>query len=628
MKNNFKKYFSFILILTTVFFTTVPFFSLAQKLTATASATSIGLNNSIQVTYSLSGGKSEGFQQPSFSNFSVIGTSITSGGGMTMYINGKKVQDGGGSENWIYTILPAKAGKFTIGPAKVKVNGQWISSNSLTIDVSNTGSTSNNQQQNKQSQQTQAAGTSADDLFVKVFADKTSVMQGEQLTVTYKIYTRIPVSQYAIQKLPSFSGFWSYDLMKDKEKAVQYNETVNGQKYVVAEIRKVALFPQKSGKLSVDPLEVECIAQILVKKKANNPFGNFFNDPFFNDPFFQNAFSSGYQEVKKTLKSNPLNIIVTGLPAGQPDDFCGLVGSLKMEATLDKSEVKANDAVNLTVTLSGKGNLNLIDNLNIEFPPDFEVYDPQISENISSGNEISGSKTFTYLIIPRTPGNFTLKPVTLSYYDKSRRTYVSLSSGEIALKVGKGDGSGGAYSSSGGKEDIKYIGNDIKFIDNKVFEVHPAGYFFFGSGLYLFLLLLAVALFIAVIILMRRYIKLQSNTSLLKHKRATKVALKRLKKANTFMKASQRENFYQELSKALWGYVCDKFSIPVCELSLDAARKTLSEKNIDETIRNKFIEILDDCEFARFAPAEASVGMEKLYNEAIEIISKTERELK
>jgi len=628
MKKNLEKYFRFILLISTVFFTAGPNYSYAQKLTATASATSMGLNNSIQVTYSLSDGKSEGFQQPSFSNFSVISTSKTYGGGMTMYINGKKVQDGGGSESWIYTIVPAKAGKFTIEPAKVKVNGQWISSNSLTIDVSNTGSASNNQQQGKQTQQTQTAGASADDLFVKVFADKTSVVQGEQLTVTYKIYTRIPVSQYAIQKLPSFSGFWSYDLMKDKDKAVQYNETVNGQKYVVAEIRKVALFPQKSGKLSVDPLEVECIAQILVKKKANNPFGNFFNDPFFNDPIFQNAFGSGYQEVKKKLKSNPLNITVTDLPAGKPDDFCGLVGSLRLEAKLDKSEIKANDAVNLTVTLSGKGNLNLIDNLNIEFPPDFEVYDPQISEDIASGNEISGSKTFTYLIIPRTPGNFTLKPITLSYFDKSKRNYVSLTSGDISLKVGKGDGSGGAYSSSGGKEDVKYIGNDIKFIDNKIFEVFPSGYFFFASRLYLFLLVLAVALFIAFIILMRRYIKLQSNASLLKHKRATKVALKRLKKANTFMKANQRENFYQELSRALWGYVCDKFSILVCELSLDAAHQTLSEKNIDENIRNKFIEILDNCEYARFAPAEATLGMEKLYNEAIEIISKTERELK
>ncbi len=630
METRFRKYSQVFVIILWMIFAVFPVFSFAQKLTAKASSTSMGLNNSIQVTYSLTGGQSESFQPPAFSNFSVISSSRTSGGGMTMYINGQLVQSGGGSENWIYTIVPAKAGKFTIEPAKVKVKGQWISSNSLTIDVSNTGTASNNPQQNKQAQQTQTQTTdaSASDLFVKVFADKTKVMQGEQLTVTYKIYTRIPVSQYVIQKLPSFSGFWSYDLMKDKDKAVQYNETVNGQKYVVAEIRKVALFPQKSGTLSIDPLEVECIAQVLVKQKANNPFGNFFNDPFFNDPFFQNAFGSGYQEVKKKLKSNPLSISVSDLPGARPDDFCGLVGSLSMSAKLDKTEVKANDAVNLSITLSGKGNLNLIDKLNIDFPPDFEVYDPQVTENISSGNEISGSKTFTYLIIPRTPGNFKLKPVTLSYFDKGKRNYVSLTSGELNLKVGKGDGSGGSYSGSTNKEDIKYIGSDIKYIENKNFAVYPKGYFFFGSGLYITLLFLPVALFIAFVILMRRYIKLQSNTSLLKHKRATKVALKRLKQANTFMKANQRESFYQELSRALWGYICDKFSIPMSELSLDTARETLSGKNIDESIRNKFIEILDNCEFARFAPAEITGSMENVYNEAVEIISKTERELK
>ncbi len=628
MKGIISTYKHFALIIVTIAFFAVPEISFAQKFTASASSSSAGLNNSIRITYTLSDAQAESFQAPSFSGFNANGPYNSSSSNIS-FIGGKSVVQS--TQSWIYTIAPTKAGKFTIEPAKVKVNGKWISSNTLTIEVANTGTASGNQQQQqqtKQNQQTTSAEASATDLFVKVFADKTNVMQGEQLTVTYKIYTRIPVSQYAIQKLPSFSGFWSYDLMKNKEQAVQYNETVNGQKYTVAEIRKVALFPQKSGKLTVDPLEVEALAHILVKKKANNPFGNFFNDPFFNDPFFQNAFTSGYQEVKKTLKSNALAINVTALPAGQPEDFCGLVGNLNMEATLDKNEVKANDAVTLTVKISGKGNLNLIDNLNIEFPPDFEVYDPQITENISSGNEIAGSKTFSYLIIPRTQGTFKLNPITLSYYDKNKKSYTTLSSGEINLKVGKGDGSGGAYSSSTNKEDIKYIGSDIKFIENKDFEVFPGGYFFFGSAWYWFLLVLPVMLFIAFVILMRRYIKLQSNTALLKNMRATKVALKRLKQANIFMKSNERNNFYQELSRALWGYICDKFSIPLSELSLDTARETLANKNIEENIRTKFIEILDDCEFARFAPAEATKGMETLYNEAMDIISKTERELK
>ncbi len=617
----------FILILLTV----SPFCSFAQKLTATASSTTMATNNSIQVTYSLSGGKSESFQQPSFNGFSIIGfTTSTGGSGMTIYYNGKKVDAGGGNESWMFTVVPAKTGKITIDPAKVKVKGQWISSNTLTIDVSKAAAGTTNTKQ-PTTQQTQASGdVSSNDLFVKAYADKSSVMLGEQITVTYKIYTRIPITQYAIQKLPSFTGFWSNDLMKGVEKAKQYNETVNGQKYLVAEIRKVALFPQKSGKLTVDPLELDCVAEIQVKSKAANPFSGFFNDPFFNDPFFQNQFSFGYQQVKKSLKSNGLSINVTDLPSkDKPDDFSGFVGSLSMDSKLDRNIVKANEPINLTITLSGKGNLSLLDKLNVEFPPDFEVYDPQITENISTATgEISGSKTFNYLILPRTPGDFKIKPITLTYFDKNKKTYVTLTSGEISVKVGKGDGSAASITSSASKEDIKYIGSDIKFINIKTTEVFPNGSYFFASFAYFALLLLPVVLFIAFIILMRRRIKLHSNTALLKHKRATKIALKRLKQANIFMKAADKNNFYIELSRALWGYISDKFSIPLANLSLDSAHDTLTDKHVSEAIRNKFIEILNNCEFARFAPAEANVTMESIYNDAVAIISQTEQELK
>ncbi len=596
-----------------------PFYSYSQKLTATASANSIGLNNSVQITFTLSGGQGESFQPPSFANFRASGPYTSSSSNISV-VNGKTVMET--TQSWIYTVSPTKAGKFTIDAAKAKSNGKWVTSNPLTIDVSNTGTASNKQQGN---QQTQAADASATDLFIKAFADKSSVMQGEQLTVTYKLYTRVQISQYSIQKLPSFSGFWSNDLLKGTDKAKQYNEVINGQKYIVAEIRKVALFPQKTGKLSIDPLEVEAIAQVQVKNKASNPFGS-----FFNDPFFQNQFSFGYQDVKRTLKSNALSINVTELPsANKPDDFSGFVGSLTMDTKLDKNDVKANEAINLHITVSGKGNLSLLDKLNVEFPPDFEVYDPQINENISTTTgEISGSKTFNYLIIPRTPGTFKLKPITISYFDKTKHAFTTLSSGELTIKVGKGDGSAANITNSTNKEDIKYIGSDIKFINNKTFEVYPKGSFFFASPWYFILLLLPFALFVAFIVLMRRRIKLHSNTVLLKHKRATKIALKRLKQANAFMKAGDETKFYIELSRALWGYISDKFSIPLANLSLDSAQDMLTEKKVSDTIRDKFIQILNNCEFARFAPAAANITMESIYNDAVAIISQTEQELK
>ncbi len=610
------KRFQYIVLIIILLLAAYPFYSYSQKLTASASANSIGLNNSVQITFTLSGGQGESFQPPSFAGFKASGPYTSSSSNISV-VNGKTVMET--TQSWIYTASPTKAGKFTIDAAKAKSNGKWVSSNSLTIDVSNTGTTNNKQQQ------TQTADASATDLFIKAFADKNSVMQGEQLTVTYKLYTRVQISQYSIQKLPSFSGFWSNDLLKGMDKAKQYNEVINGQKYIVAEIRKVALFPQKTGKLSIDPLEVEAVAQVQVKNSVSNPFGS-----FFNDPFFQNQFSYGYQNVKKTIKSNALSITVSELPStNKPDDFSGFVGSLTLDAKLDKSDVKANEAINLHITVSGKGNLSLLDKLNVEFPPDFEVYDPQINENISTASgEMSGSKTFNYLIIPRTPGTFKLKPITISYFDKMKRSYTTLSSGELSIKVGKGDGSAANITNSTNKEDIKYIGSDIKFINNKTFEVYPKGSFFFASPLYFILLLLPFALFVTFIVLMRRRIKLHSNTVLLKHKRATKIALKRLKQANVFMKAGDETKFYIELSRALWGYISDKFSIPLANLSLDSAQDMLTEKNVSDTIRDKFIQILNNCEYARFAPAAANITLESIYNDAVAIISQTEQELK
>lgn len=612
----------------------LPFMTVAQKLTATANTTNIGLNGSVQITYSLSGGKSESFKQPSFSGFNVVGTSRTMGGGMTMIVNGKVVQDGNsGSESWVYTLVPEEAGKFTIEAAKVKVNGQWINSNTLTVEVSKSNTTSSNQAQNNQGQnkqQDQSAGLSATDVFVKAVADKTSVMQGEQVTVVYKIYTRVPLGQIVVNKIPSFAGFWSTEITKLDNNTKQYNETVNGQKYVVADLRKVALFPQKSGILNIDPIDVECVAQVQVKTKANNPFAGFFNDPFFNDPFFNNQFSIGYQNVQKKLKSNTLSIKVSELPLkNKPADFIGFVGSLSMLCETDKTEVKANEPINLKITLTGKGNLNLIDKLNIEFPPDFEVYDPQITEDISaSGNEVSGSKTFNYLIIPRNAGKFTIKPVSLSYFDKNKKAYQTLTSDEMAFKIGKGDGSGANVTWNAEKEDIKYVGNDIKFIEIKPFKLTSNGKFFFLSPWFFILIMLPFVFFMLFVIIMRRRIRLHSNKALLRHKKATKLALKRLKLAETFLKQGERDKFYIELSKALWGYISDKFSVEQAGLSLDTVHQTFAEKQIDESIRIQFVEILNECEFARFAPVQHNNDLENLFKKSFDIIIKTEKELK
>lgn len=603
--------------------------SLAQtpKLTAVANASVVDIGSALTVTFTLSNGQSETFQRPNFTGFTVVGSSKSSGGGMTIIVNGQVVQGGNGEEKWTYQIIPSAVGKYTIEAAKAKVKGSWYSSNTLSVEVTNNGGAAQKNKNQKQDGNSQTA-VSGNDIFIKASVNKSNPYQGEQITLTYKIYTKIAISQYAINKVSSYAGFWTHDLMKDKEQPKQYQETVNGEKYMVAEIRRIALFPQKSGKLTIEPLEVECLAQIKVKSK-NNAFDQFFNDPFFNDPFFSNPFSTTYQNVKKVVKSNPVTINVVSLPSSNvPQEYTGSVGNFSIKSEIDRSELKANEAVNLKITISGKGNLNLIDQLTTEFPSDFEVYDPKTNDNISiANNEISGSRTFEYLIIPRNPGVFKIKPVKFCYYDLSRGSYITLSTPEYTIKVAKGSGTGNTvYSTS--KEDIKYIGSDIRYIINKPFSLKLKGQFFFNSWLFYLLLIFPFALFLVFIILRRKQLKLRSNISLLKLKRATKVALKRLKTADGYLQNSDRENFYVEISKALWGYVGDKFSMPLSTISIDSVVEKLRSGNIKEEVINNLNKVLNDCEYARFAPADESVKMEVIYKEAVEIISKIEQNLK
>jgi len=589
------------------------------KFTASTNSAIIGIGGSTQIVYTLVNGTSEGFQRPNFNGFTVTGSQKSSGGNMTLIVNGQVVQSGG-EEKWIYQISGSKVGKYTVEPAKVKVKGQWLSSNSLTIEVS-AKPPANKQNQGNNSGN---GSVSANDVFVKASLTKSNPYQGEQTTISYKIYTRIPISQYAINKLASYTGFWTYDLIKDKDQPKQYSETVNGEKYMVAEIRKVALFPQKSGRLTIEPLEVECLAQVRVKSRKD-PF-----DDFFNDPFFSNQFGSSYQNVKKTLKSNSIVVNVKPLPTNNaPDDFNGAVGSFTIKSEIDRTELKSNEAVTLKITISGKGNLSLIDKINTEFPTDFEVYDPKINDNISTtGGEISGTRTFEYLIIPRNPGVFTLKPIQFSYFDLAKGVYNTLSTQGYTLKVGKGTGNSGGVYSSAAKEDIKYIGSDIRFIYVKDNSLNKTGYFFFNSWLYYLLLLLPIVIFIVIIVVWRKQMNLRSNQALLKHKKATKVALKRLKTAEEFLKQNNKDNFYIEISKALWGYCSDKFSIPVSNLSVENISEKLKEKNISEEVINNFITTINNCEYARFAPLDESVSLQKIYDDSVSIISKLEQNLK
>jgi uncharacterized membrane protein len=589
----------------------------------------VAVGETFALTYTLNA-QGTNFRGPSISGFDVISGPNTSTTSSIRAINGRTSMSI--TYTYSYYLMASREGSFEIPSAAVLVDQKQYRSNSITVKVEKGGAGQPNQGQNQPNRQNRTGqpGSSSiqsgtHDVFLKAFASNSDPLQGEGIVVTYKIYTKVPINQISIKKLSSFQGFWSQNLIKENEKLNQTTQVIDGEQYIVAEIRKIALFPLKSGRLTIEPLEMECVASI--KRQTKTKTGDPFFDDFFNDSFFNNSYAS----VDKSLKSNALTINVRALPTEEkPVDFSGAVGNFTFHTEIDKTHIKANDAVNLKCTVAGQGNLQLIDKLNVTFPPDFETYDPRISSNINTtAAGISGSQVFEYLVIPRKPGKFTIKPITFSYFDLSRKKYVTLSSPGYTLEVDKGTGDGATISYSGAnKEDIKYIGSDIRHIKNPPFKLQLIGAFFFGSILFFLLLIVPIVLFIFLLLFWRKQEVRHSNTMLMKNRKATKVAKKRLKKAENFLKTQKQEPFYEEISQALWGYLSDKFSIPLAELSIDSVQGALLGKNVHEDTLHLFIETLNNTEFARFAPGEKTLIMDKIYNEALNIISKIERELK
>ncbi len=591
----------------------------------------VGTGQAFRISYSVNK-EAKGFIMPEIRNFDILTGPSQGSSSNISFINGKVTQSV--SYSYTFVLQAQRAGTFTIPPASVTVDGKKYLSNSLTIQVTDQGGGQRPQaRQNARprSSQPQSSGNiSGNDVFLRAVISKNNLQLGEQAIITYKLYTRIPLSLQGIDKIPSNVGFWSQDLLKNKDKYLQYDEVINGSKYMVAEIRKVAIFPQQTGKLTIDPLQVDVLAQVTVQSKS--PFDD---DPFFNDPFFRNffdssPFSTSTQTVQKALKSNPVTVSISPLPsAGKPVDFTGAVGNFTLKSNIDHNEVKANEAITLRYTITGSGNLSLIEKPNLVFPPDFEVYDPKIVDNINAtASGISGSRTFEYLVIPRVPGNFTIKPVPFTYYDLSRKVYTTLSSQQFNIKVNKGDGTESGLLSSSSNEDIKYIGNDIRYIRHNVTGLHLAGKNFFGNWLFYLLFLLPFVLFGLFLIIWRKQLQLRNNTGLMRNRKANKVATARLKKAKVFLDQKKQEQFYEEVSQALWGYISDKFNIPISGLSLDTALESLQQRNVDEDISRRFIGNLQHCEFARFAPGDKEAIMQETYREALENISKTEQQLK
>jgi hypothetical protein len=470
--------------------------------------------------------------------------------------------------------------------------------------------------------QGQVQGFNKDDFFIKAFVSNTSPYIGEQVIVSYKLYLGPQTYQYRdqITSRPTAQGFWTYDLTPKDGSVDRKEEIIDGKKFVVVDMYSIAVYPQKSGKLTISPLDADLIVQVLLQQQRSrsNDIFDFFSDPFFGGNRAQN--------IELKLSSNPVSIQALDLPkTNQPDEFSGLVGDFKLSAKLSRDKLAAHDATNLTVTVSGSGNLQYIEPLNFNFPSDIAVHDPVIKDNINASlSGVSGSRTFEYVLIPEVEGDYTIPSTSFSYFDKRKKSYITLNTPEFTIAVEKGQ-AGGAVSYSANKTDIKVLGSDIRHIKTNSSPQLQAR--FFMSSVYWILLFSPVALLIGFVILLRKKIKEKKNTVLLRDKKASKTARKRLRKAEKLLHNKEDEAFYIEISKVLWGYISDKFHIPFGQLSLETAYQKLSERNMEEDLIKEFINTLDDCEYVRFAPA-SDITPDKMYERTFNFITKIERELK
>lgn len=560
---------------------------------------------------------------PNFANFDVLNGPSQGSSTSVSIVNGQMSKSS--SYTYTYTLSASKEGSYTIPPMTFTVDGSSVKSNSVTIKVvegsSGGGGSQQGQsgQRGRQQSQQQASSFDKKDVFVKAYCSNTNPYVGEQVIVTHKLYVPSSVNggyQVTHVNAPTQTGLWSYTLGNPDAEAPRTTETIDGKKYTVFEVRRTAVFPQKSGQITVTPFEIGFVARVIYTAAPSN-------DPF--DMFFGSRQYA--QDYELDLKSNSVVLHCKELPkAGKPDDFSGLVGSFTISSNLSRNELKTNDAANLTITISGTGNLQHIEAPLMDFPSDFDVTDPKISDQINTaGNSVTGSRNFEYIIIPREAGEFSIPSASFSYFDIKTHSYKTLKTEVYKVKVEKGKGDAGTAVVSANQKDIKFLSKDIRYIKTNGNAFHAQRTDFYGSPWFIVALILPFLLLLIFIIVWRKTMETKQDVALMKDRKANKVAKKRLKRAGQLLKAGQKEDFYVEISQVLWGYMSDKFRIPLSVLSMDTVEEKLREKKVRDEDVNDFLTTLNQCEFARFAPGDSTQMMNEMFDRARDFMVKIER---
>jgi hypothetical protein len=585
-----------------------------QTFTATVQNTTVGLTDQFEVTFSFSGQDINGvksFTPPNFKGFMVLSGPNQS---TSMQIINGAVS---GSRSYSYYLQAQNVGKFTIGSAIINYNSKTYSTQPLTITVEKGSPKSSPQQQSSPEISQKEI---ADNLFILATADKEKIDLGDQVTVTYKLYTRLNIaSQMQVAKLPTYEGLWAEEISIPNNITFS-TEMYKGKQYRVGVLKKVALFPSRAGELSVTPLELAVPVQIQQKKKSN---GSLFDD-FFNDPFFNSV-----QNVNYNAKSNTIKLHVNSLPTQNiPKSFNGAVGDFTLTSQLNSSNAKTNEPVTLKINISGSGNIQLLNMPEINLPSGFDKYDPKTSDQINRTGRINGTKTFEYLIVPRDAGKKEIPPIQFSYYNPERKSYVTLSTPSYFIDVQQGSNNGNSNVAGYSKEEIKMLSQDIMYIKTSTGDLARQGdSILFGFGFWT-AALLPLVLLSGLITWKRRSDKLAGNLQLLRFQRAQKIARARFKSAKTLLESNDHTGFYAEISQALFGYLEDKLHIPKAEISFDRAVEELQRKNIHGELIDNLKVCIEKCEYARFAPGSGGASaMNEMYNDLTKVIIELEKSL-
>lgn len=582
-----------------------------ETFTANVSSNAVGLDEQFQVSFTLNA-SGKAFQAPSFSDFMVLSGPNQSSS--MQFVNGSMSQ----SISFTYYLQPKAGGTFKIGSATIQAGGKTLKTNPITITVGKGSAASGNKSGgsgNEESLQAQLAKN----IFITAVADKTKAYRGEGIVVTYKLFTRVDLIDLGNLKMPVLEGFWSQDLEQVKELKM-HEETIDGVRFGVAVLKKSILFPQRAGKLLVDKMQSEAVVRVRAQRRAasNDPFADFLDDPFFG---------GGSQDVKYTISSAPIAINVIPLPENAPPSFSGAVGNFTLQAFLDKTTTNANEPVTLKIKVSGNGNLKLIDPLKLQLPPDIETYEPKISDNNSASAEgVSGTRTFEYLLIPRRAGVYKINALDFSFFDLSKKQYTTLHSNEFELKVLKGNSTeaiGGEPTND--KADLTLLGKDIRYIHAGNLAVYPQGDFFFGSPIHYVLGLSALLGFIGFLFVNKKQESDALDVTGTKSRKATKIARAKLAGAAQLLKQNNHGKVYEEILRAMWGYISDKYSVPASELNKENVRAVLLAKNKSTEAIEQFITVIDLCEFARYSPAASMGNAEEVYQKSILAITQIEQ---